>query len=158
MGDPLALNDLLAFCQTDIRRYAEKNCRVSDVEDAAQESLMIISQKITQLKAVEAFSRWLFIIVKRECHRALRFIYRSERIQKETTEKIDCISDLDLKRDLIKGLESLPPHYLKIILLRDFEELSVKEIAERLCEDVPAIKSRIHRAREMIREYLVSEK
>jgi len=157
LGDPLAISDLLVVCQTDIRRYAEKNCRISDIEDAAQESMLVISQKITKLKAIEAFSRWLFVIVKRECHRALRLIYRRKEIESLAPAGVSNFEDLGLKRDLIKSLESLPPHYLQVILLRDFEELSVKEIAELLSEDVPAIKSRIHRAREMIREYLNPE-
>lgn len=120
--------------------------------------MLIVSKNISQLKAVEAFSRWLFIIVKRECHRALRFVYRNQNIANHSSYDVSQFSDLDLKKDLLKCLESLPPHYLNVILLRDFEELTVKEIADRLSEDVPAIKSRIHRARELIREYLTSGK
>lgn len=41
------------------------------------------------------------------------------------------------------------------VLLRDFEELTIAEIAERLDEQPGAIKSRLHRARELVREYMI---
>jgi RNA polymerase sigma factor (sigma-70 family) len=151
-GDPLAMGDLLNYCKTDIRKYAEKNCRISDIEDATQESMLLIHQTISKLKSLEAFSSWLFTIVKRECAKAMRVAYRF--INTEDTGAKAHLSDLDLRRDLLKAMESLSPHYLQVILLRDFEELSVSEIAERLGEDIPAVKSRLHRAREMMREYL----
>jgi RNA polymerase sigma factor (sigma-70 family) len=153
-GDPLAMSDLLTYCKTDIRRYAEKNCRLSDIEDATQESMLAIHQTVSKLKSLEAFSSWLFIIVKRECQRAMRIAYRF--LSSEDIAVSAQVSDLDLRSDLLKAMESLSPPYLQVILLRDFEELSVGEIAQRLGEEIPAIKSRIHRAREMMREYLNS--
>jgi len=41
------------------------------------------------------------------------------------------------------------------VLLRDFEELTIAEIATRLGEPPGAIKSRLHRARELVREYML---
>lgn len=52
------------------------------------------------------------------------------------------------------AFESLPAHYLEVVLPRDFEELTIAEIAERLGEQPSAVKSRLHRARELVREYL----
>lgn len=42
-GDPVAIGRLLAVCQADARRYARKHCQASDVDDAVQESLLVIS-------------------------------------------------------------------------------------------------------------------
>ena len=50
----------------------------------------------------------------------------------------------------------LPGHYRDIILLRDFEELSIKEIAASLKLTSAATKSRLHRARELAREYILA--
>ena len=66
------------------------------------------------------------------------------------------VSDDALRIDLAKALESLPAHYLEVVLLRDFEELTIAEIAQRLEEPAGAIKSRLHRARELVREYLLA--
>jgi RNA polymerase sigma factor (sigma-70 family) len=62
----------------------------------------------------------------------------------------------ELRMDLAKALESLPAHYLEVVLLRDFEELTIAEIADRLGEQIGAVKSRLHRARELVREYMLS--
>jgi DNA-directed RNA polymerase specialized sigma24 family protein len=55
-GDAKAINHLLAACQPDIRRYAQRNCMISDVDDAIQESLLILSPRVSSLRAVTAFS------------------------------------------------------------------------------------------------------
>jgi len=51
----------------------------------------------------------------------------------------------------------LPDHYREVILLRDIEELSIDEIAGVLALTRESVKARIHRARLMIREYLVRD-
>jgi RNA polymerase sigma factor (sigma-70 family) len=56
---------------------------------------------------------------------------------------------------VVAALESLPAHYLEVILLRDFAELTIGEIAGKLGIQKPGVKSRLHRARELVREYLV---
>jgi len=54
----------------------------------------------------------------------------------------------------VRGLESLPEMYREVILLRDMEQLTITEVAERLHITREACKSRIHRARALLREYL----
>ncbi|SEA52429.1 RNA polymerase sigma factor [Acidovorax soli] len=155
-GDPAAIGRLLAVCQADARRYARRHCHASDVDDAVQESLLTISRKVKGLKAAAAFSSWLFVVIKRECRRLERMMFRHEPLEEEIAEQqLACRSDDALRIDLAHALESLPAHYLEVILLRDFEELTIAEIAERLDENAPAIKSRLHRARELVREYLL---
>jgi RNA polymerase sigma factor (sigma-70 family) len=151
-GDPLALDQLLNVCQIDVRNYARLHCRASDIEDATQETLFTVSKHLSKLNSLQAFSSWLFVILKRECQRALRVAYRF--ISAEPAEKTANQNDQDVRMDLISALESLPPHYLQIILLRDFEERSIEEISAELGEPIPAVKSRLHRARKLMREYL----
>lgn len=61
---------------------------------------------------------------------------------------------LELRADLIAAIHSLPDPYREVIVLRDIEEYSITEIATELSLTREAAKSRIHRARLMIREYL----
>lgn len=49
---------------------------------------------------------------------------------------------------------SMPEKYREAIILRDFEEFSITEIADRLLLTREAVKSRIHRGRWMVQEYL----
>ncbi|HQQ64462.1 MAG TPA: RNA polymerase sigma factor, partial [Pseudomonadales bacterium] len=111
----------------------------------------------TGLKAAVAFSSWLFTIIKRECRKLERMMFRHEPMEDELIEQqLAHRPDNALRIDLANALESLPAHYLEVVLLRDFEELTIAEIAERLGEQSGAIKSRLHRARELVREYMLS--
>jgi RNA polymerase sigma factor (sigma-70 family) len=155
-GDVRALNHLVTQCQTDARRYARRHCQAADVDDAVQEALIILSRRITGLRAVSAFSSWLFTIVRRECARlARRMLRQGPSIDELADAQLQTRPSEGLRLDLIAALESLPAHYLEIILLRDFEELSIAELAERLGLQIPGAKSRLHRARELVREYLL---
>ncbi len=108
-------------------------------------------------RSVAAFSSWLFTVIKRECHRLEHMMFKQDPLEDDVAEQqLANRSDESLRIDLANALESLPAHYLEVVLLRDFEELTIAEIAERLGEQPGAIKSRLHRARELVREYLVS--
>jgi RNA polymerase sigma factor (sigma-70 family) len=156
-GDAMAISRLLAVCQADARRYAYRHCYASDVDDAVQESLLVVSRKVKGLKAAAAFSSWLFTVIKRECRKLERMMFRHDPLPDELAEEqMLCRDDIALRIDLAKALESLPAHYLEVVLLRDFEELTIAEIAERLGEQQGAVKSRLHRARELVREYMLS--
>ena len=53
-----------------------------------------------------------------------------------------------------RAIDLLPPHYRAVVVLRDIEELSNEETAEILNEPVSSVKSRLHRARMVLREQL----
>jgi len=155
-GDVTAIERLLVQCQPDIRRYAQRNCLISDVDDAIQESLLILSRKVGSLRAVAAFSSWLFSIVRRECHRMARKALSTDPWDDEKVDAWLARQPVeDLRHDIAAALESLPPHYREIIVLRDLNEMTISEIAEQLGESRAAVKSRLHRARQLTREYLL---
>ena len=154
-GDPAALNELLSRSRQDLRRYAEYHCSVNDVEDAVQESLILVSRKPGSLRSLESFASWVFRIVKRECNRLkrARCQWRHEELREEILPPAQH-DNLDLRRDCAAALESLPAHYREVILLRDLEGLTIAEIADHLTLTSEAVKSRLHRARMLAREYL----
>ncbi len=155
-GDGAAIGRLLAVCQADARRYAYKHCHASDIDDAVQESLLVISRKVKGLKVVAAFSSWLFTVIKRECRKLARMMFKHDPLDEDLAEhQLVSKTDNDLRIDLAAALESLPAHYLEVVLLRDFEELTITEISERLGEESGAVKSRLHRARALVREYML---
>lgn len=155
-GDGAAIGRLLAVCQADARRYAYKHCHASDIDDAVQESLLVISRKVKGLKVAAAFSSWLFTVIKRECRKLARMMFKHDPLDEDLAEhQLVSKTDNDLRIDLAAALESLPAHYLEVVLLRDFEELTITEISERLGEESGAVKSRLHRARALVREYML---
>ena len=64
-------------------------------------------------------------------------------------------SDETLRLDLARAIESLPPQYRTVVIMRDMEERTVGEIADALHLTREAVKGRLHRARSLLREYLV---
>jgi RNA polymerase sigma-70 factor, ECF subfamily len=58
------------------------------------------------------------------------------------------------RRVLERAIDSLPDHYRAVLVLRDVEELSNEEVGAILDESVSSVKSRLHRARMVLREQL----
>ena len=156
-GTPSALERLLVQCQPELRRYAQRSCLISDVDDAVQEALMIASRYLSSLRHARAWSRWMFRIVRRECHRMARVSLRRDLWGDGAVDALVATrSEDELRLDLTAALESLPRQYRDVLVLRDFEGLTIGEMAERLETSTAAIKGRLHRARELTREYLLS--
>jgi RNA polymerase sigma factor (sigma-70 family) len=156
-GDPRALAQLLEQTQSDLRRYAQRSCLVSDVDDAVQETLWILSRYIGRLRSVLALSRWLFRVMRRECRRLARKTLSLDLWDEQRTDQIMAHFPPELLRlELGRAIESLPEHYRSVLLLRDFEELTIGELAARLALSPANVKSRLHRARELVREYLAA--
>ena len=155
-GDSKALVQVLVRSRQDLRRYAEYHCGINDIEDAVQESLLLISRKLKALRELDAYNSWLFRIVKRECNRMKRAT-RYLLMQPSDLEEIDgphYPAPTGLVRDVANALAALPAHYREIILLRDLEGHTIAEIASALSLHPEAAKARLHRARSLARQYL----
>ena len=156
-GDPAALALLLRQLQPDARRYARYQChRGSAIEDVVQEALIIIYRRVGTIRDAGALAGWMFRVIARLCMLpALALMRGTEELALHDEGKYFAhIPQDELRIDLVRALESLPLDYREVILLRDMEQLTITEIAERLHLTRPAAKSRIHRARAMVREYL----
>lgn len=157
-GDRAALETVLARSRQDLRRYAEYHCSINDVEDAVQESLLLVSRRIGSLRAVEAWTSWLFRIVKRECNRLKRAMRRV--VLQSVVDEIEGPHHpppSGIVGDVAAALAALPAHYREIVLLRDLEGLTIAEIAAQLSLHPEAAKARLHRARSLARQYLSPE-
>lgn len=156
LGDRDALVRLLAAAQPDIRRYAQRTCRnASDIDDAVQEALWLLARRVGTLRAVSSFSAWLFAIVRRECLRLAHRLRSSEALEDAAAKVVERRLDAELQIDLAAALQSLPEHYRAVILLRDVEEQTIDEISAALGLSREATKGRLHRARSLVREYLL---
>jgi len=157
LGDPKAIASLLATAQPDIRRYARATCRSSaDAEDAAQEALWILSRHVGTIRSLLALSAWLFSVVRRECLRLARRAGLAPDVdESEAEEALLARPEADLRLDVAAAFEALPPHYRDVALMRDVREMTIDEIAEALGATRQTVKARLHRARALMREYLM---
>lgn len=155
-GDVEAIHALLARCQPDVARFARAVCATpEDAEDAVQEALWIAVQRIGTLRVASAFTSWLFQMVKHECYRLLRRTRREEPIDRLPEQPASATADqMVLAHDVAKAIADLPPQYRQVLILRDVQGLTAPETAATLGITVEAVKSRLHRARTVIRAAL----
>ena len=155
-GDRAAICNLLERTQPDIRRYARATCRSGvDAEDAAQETLLLLSRNVGAIRAFGALSGWLFSVVRRECLRLARRAGLVVAIDEAALEaRFAVLPEAELRFDLAAAFDALPPQYREVALMRDLSELTIDEIAGTLGLTRQAVKARLHRARLLLREYL----
>jgi RNA polymerase sigma factor (sigma-70 family) len=157
-GEPAALEYLLKHTQQDVKRFARRSCaNAEDAEDAVQVALWRLHRKLGTLRLIQALSSWLFRIVERECRRLLRLRqYHADSDDLLLAVLPAATVPLDLRRDLSRAIGALPLLYREVLILRDIEEMSAAEVAQQLQISVDAVKTRLHRARQMLREALIT--
>lgn len=157
-GDRAALERLLSQLQPDIQRYARFQCYASSsIEDVVQEALIVVYRRVGDIRSPAALGAWLVRVVARLCALPVLMFMRSVE-ELKTIEDSARFADLpvhELRMDVARALAALPERYRQIILLRDLEELTMREIARRLTLSVEAAKSLLRRARAAVRKQLV---
>jgi len=156
-GNPAALERILRELQPDIRRYARRQChRTSAIEDVVQEALIVLYRRLGNVRDPLALAGWIFRVVTRLCMLPVLALIRGaeELTERHEAEYFAQIPKDELRIDLVRALESLPDLYREVVLLRDMEQLTIGEAADRLRITREACKSRLHRGRALLREYL----
>lgn len=156
-GDPAALDQLLRLLQPDIRRYARRQChRTTAIEDVVQEALIVVYRRIGNVRDPLALAGWIFRVVTRLCMLPVLGLMRGAEAlsERHEAEHFARMPQEELRHDLVRALESLPEMHREVILLRDMKQLTITEVATRLGITREAVKSRLHRARLLVREYL----
>ena len=156
-GDRAALERLLSQLRPDIQRYARFQCYASSsIEDVVQEALIVVYRRVGDIRSPAALGAWLVRVVARLCALPVLMFMRSVEELKtiEDSERFAYVPVDQLRMDVARALAALPDKYRQIILLRDFEEMTISEIARRLTISGEAAKSLLRRARAAARQHL----
>jgi len=171
-GDSAAFNEL-------VRRYEGKIFRLAmhvtqnreDAEDVLQETFLKAYEHLDQFKGDSKFYTWIVRIAVNQALMKLR--------RRKTDKSVSLDETIDTGEDTVtrevaawdedpeqrfsreelggildSAVQSLEPLYRSVFVLRDVEELSTEETAEVLGLSIPAVKSRLLRARLQLREKL----
>lgn len=137
-----------------------------DAEDVLVEALLKAYRHLDQLRDSAAFRAWLGQIAKRVCwqlkeRETLMPLLQLSAIDEEGREipGSDPTPEAQVARQQMKQLlddaiAALPPLYRSVYQLRDLENHSGDEVARELAISRTAMKSRLHRARELVRIHL----
>jgi RNA polymerase sigma-70 factor (ECF subfamily) len=166
-GDRAALEQLVARYAPRILRFGAKMCRQpEDAEDVAQETLMAMARSIRDFHGQSSLSTWLYKIARSFCikkRRRSKFapteqVSLDAKGQAPLADPAPAVDEQLEARRLGAALEAaiaaLEPKYREVILLRDVEGLTALEVAQVTGLSIEAIKSRLHRARSMLRDRL----
>jgi len=137
-----------------------------DAEDVLIEALFRSYRHLNKLEHPEAFRAWLARIGSRVCWRLKRReavlpIIQLSQMEEEgveipsTSARPDEHWDaMQMKQLLESALLALPENYRRVYEMRDLEEQPGEKVAEALGISLAAMKSRLHRARALLRDRL----
>jgi RNA polymerase sigma factor (sigma-70 family) len=108
------------------------------------------------LRASKAFVSWIFKIVKNQCYRL--FSSRWHEAELSDFEQLMSTNDTEalalLQADVVQAIAYLPSAYRQILIMRDVEGFTGVEVAAELGLSLETVKSRLHYARQILREKL----
>lgn len=157
-----------------IYRFAQRLCGEPDAaKDIVQDTFLNAYRGFKKFRGDARVSTWLYTIASRACLRMRRkrkgepeqelsleeFIPTSEgefklQIPMDGLTPEEALQNKELRRTLDQAIEKLPPKYRMVLVLRDMEGLSAKEVGTIMGLNERAVKSRLHRARLFVRREL----
>jgi RNA polymerase sigma-70 factor, ECF subfamily len=179
-GDERAFTELVRRYETLVYSFAFKVCRDAEkANEAWQDTFVNVYRKLHQFDGRSKFTTWLYSIITNNCrmkHRRRKLDLASVSLDApdmshdthgdessgHTAQTIPSWRDTPLENVMGKELRSvlddaikhLPYEYSVVFVLRDVEGLSAEETGKILKLSVPAVKSRLRRARVFLRERL----
>lgn len=179
-GDERAFTELVRRYETLVYSFAFKVCRDSEkANEAWQDTFVNVFRKLHQFDGRSKFTTWLYSIVTNNCrmkHRQRKLDQASisidapdmshdahgneidghaaQTIPSWRDTPLESVMGKELKSVLDDAIKQLPYEYSVVFVLRDVEGLSAEETGKILKLSVPAVKSRLRRARVFLRERL----
>jgi RNA polymerase sigma-70 factor (ECF subfamily) len=163
-GDEAAFSELIFIYQNRIFALASRLVTSEqDAEEIVQDVFVSLYRKIGEFEGRSSLSSWLYRITFNCALMKLRTRRRKDRREQmsiqansEECERVDTVEDHLVRVERLKiaqeVIDSLPESFRTIFYLRDVDGLTGEETALQLGLTTAAVKSRLHRARLMIRK------
>jgi RNA polymerase sigma-70 factor (ECF subfamily) len=171
-GDQQAFSELVSRYQRKIYRLAKNITRNDeDAEDVLQEAFLKAYEHLDKFEGHSKFYTWIVRIAVNEALMKLRKRRGDREVsldeplglgEEEVKREIAVWEDNpeqrysreEMQEILNEAVDGLKEDFRTVFVLRDIEELSTEETAEALNISIPAVKSRLLRARLALREKL----
>jgi len=175
-GEKHLFHDLIRPCERSIYILLLSILKnESDAEDAAQETVIKVYRNLEKFRGDAQFRTWALSIARNEALGRLRKIstLREDSLDAEVDEQpgdytpailtswreipAEALEQKELGAILRKAIEGLPEIYRNVVLLRDIEEMDVRETGAALNISEAAVKVRLHRARALLQRSLAPQ-
>ncbi len=171
-GSMEAFEELISRYESKVYNLAMRFCRnQEDAEEVVQDVFATIYSKLDGFRGQSQFSSWMYRIIvnaafmklrKRKQQHTISIEDLAPQIRQACLEQDNPIlhrSDTitqnnELRQILDQAINRLPAQYRAVFVLRDVDGLSNQEVSEILDLSIPAVKSRLHRSRLMLRRKL----
>ncbi|MEN8149364.1 MAG: sigma-70 family RNA polymerase sigma factor [Planctomycetota bacterium] len=149
-----------------VRRYQERLYRAAwkilgnedDARDVAQEAFIRVYRRLDRFDTSRRFYTWIYRIAynlsvdrMRQRSRAGRSPLSADFVDPSDGPDAGVLGD-ELRREVREVLEELPPRYRALLILRDVEGKSGKDISDLSGVGHATVRWRIHRARKLFRQ------
>ncbi|WP_431894381.1 RNA polymerase sigma factor [Micromonospora haikouensis] len=156
LGERAALAEVVARWRLPVWRYVQRMLGADRADDVSQEIWLAVVRGLPRLREPARFTPWLFAIARRSVVDRLRTEYAREQA---TLLHHDSVAEdpgeaVAARAELVDALTSLPVVEREILVLHYLEDLSVQDCAQICQVPLGTVKSRLNRARRLLREHL----
>jgi RNA polymerase sigma-70 factor (ECF subfamily) len=172
-GEKHLFHDLIRPCERGVYLMLLGILRnEAEAEDAAQDTAIKVFQNLHSFRGDSQFRTWVLSIARNEGLGRLRKqgSRREDSLEADTDEQTgdytpailtswrevpsEALERKELGALLRTAIDELPPIYRNVVLLRDIEEMDVRETATAIGISEGAVKVRLHRARALLQKHL----
>jgi len=170
-GDQNSFEELVSRYSTKVFSLATRLTRNNeDAEEVLQDVFTTVHRKIASFEGKSSFSSWLYRVTVNAAFMKLRkrrqeqsvsledIIQQSQTVAALKSPESAFVDSQSIRNQMLEALEQairkLPDDYRPVFILRDVDGLTSREVSRILDLSVPAVKSRLHRSRLMLRRRL----
>jgi RNA polymerase sigma-70 factor, ECF subfamily len=166
-GDKKAMEEWLQDHQAHVYRFGLQMCRdPDDASEVLQETLLAAARSLPNFRGESSITTWLYSIARSFClkkRRTSKFAPTEQHsldtdplpeianLSDATHSPEDQLAEKQREHVVQQAIAALKPSYREVLVLRDIEGLTASEVAEVVGIPVQSVKSRLHRARNQIR-------
>ena len=142
------------------RRIASMVRNVADADDVLQEALLKVWRRLSTFRSESSFRTWMTRVAINEVLQSYRREQRRplcqalgalDFVDSKNESPHQSLVRIELMQAVRSAVASLRAKDKQVLILRDLQDLSARETAHRLNSSIPAVKTRLSRARLMLR-------
>lgn len=174
-GDETSFNQLVNLWYKRIYNYAFKQCAYDDVAaDITQRTFIAVFKNLKKLKDVGSFKPWIYRIATNFCHQEGRKLSNAKTVPFTVTKSDEgeamineegeaegfyfnpelSYRQQELENILFGCLQELPKDQRSVIIMKEYEGMKFREIAEALDTSENTIKTWLYRGLKLLKQHL----